>query len=490
MAMDAFATTLATTTSHETTNNHKANTNPSGTDMISSHHSDYILAMALDLYGRRMVTASGDRTVRLWELQQQQQPVTNANPNVDDEDDQNGTMTTTDASWVPLAVWQAHRSAVTAVAWAHPEFGGGILATAGADQDVKIWEEASSSSSSGSSSSSTAAVVHTTNNTNNNNINSNNCNSRWNCTASLTDARRAVTCLEFAPRQYGLKLATGSADGTVRLYEALDIMNLAVWSLAASLDSTNANTNNSTSDYVVVEGGGGASFSSGCTCLSWCTGRFDPPTLAAGGSSNNFAAAAVVLLYRYSDAARAWQVALAIPMAVGVDILDVAWAPNVGRRFHALAIATTMSSSNKNETNGKIEEQESEGNTTTSLTATKDNDWSCSNLKVVHLSREINNPNKEDASVSSNNNNSNNVAPTNSAPSASASISIVSQQDLFTPHDVWRCQWNVTGTVLASSGEYGAVHLYKRDEDGVYCDVAEVQGNLNRIATTAPTANQ
>ena len=97
-------------------------THPSSTEhpqqhqqILPSQHQDYILATALDVYGRRLATCSGDRTVRVFDLSDAGQ-------------------------WCLAAAWQAHRGAVTAVAWAHPEFGS-LLATAGTDHDVKIWEE-------------------------------------------------------------------------------------------------------------------------------------------------------------------------------------------------------------------------------------------------------------------------------------------------------------------------------------------------------------
>lgn len=72
-------------------------------------HLDYVLDMAFDYYGRRFATASGDRTVRVWDL--------NA-----------------EGAWTTDArranEWQAHRGPVHAVSWAHPEFGQ-LLATAG-----------------------------------------------------------------------------------------------------------------------------------------------------------------------------------------------------------------------------------------------------------------------------------------------------------------------------------------------------------------------
>jgi nucleoporin SEH1 len=313
------------------------------TQVIPSQHADYILATALDCYGRRMATVSGDRFVRVWDLQ-------------------------SDGSWVAssnASAWQAHRSAVTDISWAHAEFGS-LLATAGADHDCKIWEELQTGNS-----------------------------SRWNLKAALTEARKGVTTIEFAPRHWGLKLATGSQDGCVRIYEAVDIMNLAQWPVAATLQAFNTDT-------------------VGCTSISWCTGRFDPPTLVAGGSH--------LVIYRYSDAARAWQAVLQLPAVT--DILDVAWAPNVGRRFHSIAVAAEDA------------------------------------LRVLKLSRE----NRE------------------------GGLALESTQDI--PVTAWRCQWNVTGTVLASSGDAGTVQLYKCSDDGTYQCVSKIQGDLHQVAAAAAASGQ
>ena len=350
-----------TSTTPEETRNHATNNCTTQQVMMNSYHTDFVFATALDVYGRRMATVSGDRIIRIWDL-------------------------LPDGSWQPTHQWPAHKSAVTCVSWAHAEFGI-LVATGGTDQQVHVWEEVSSSSSSSSSSSTgssgstninaAAAVAAATTTTR----------VKWNLKASLTDARRGVTCTEFAPRQWGLKLATGSLDGCVRIYEAVDIMNLEQWPISATLQAF-------TSD-------------AGCTSISWCTGRFDPPTLVAGGSH--------VTIFRYSDAARAWQSILQLP-AISTDVLDVAWAPNVGRRYHSIAVANEDT------------------------------------LRIFKLSRET-------------------------------PITVLAQKDITV--SAWRCQWNVTGTVLASSGDAGTVQLYKSNSDGVYEVVSKIQGDLSSIGATA-----
>ena len=134
--------------------------NASSTQVISSMHQDYIHGCAFDIYGRRMATCSGDRFVRVWDLKDS-------------------------GEWSLVGEWQAHRGSVSMLSWGHPEFGS-LIATCGSDHEAKIFEERTNATSAAS---------------------------RWTAKAQLTEARKAVSCVEFAPRHWGLKLATGSADG-------------------------------------------------------------------------------------------------------------------------------------------------------------------------------------------------------------------------------------------------------------------------------------
>ena len=54
------------------------------------------------------------------------------------------------------------------------------------------------------------------------------------CRATLLDSRRSVADIAFAPRSHGLRIATGSSDGFVRIYEAMDVTNLSTWTLMVS----------------------------------------------------------------------------------------------------------------------------------------------------------------------------------------------------------------------------------------------------------------
>ena len=134
---------------------------------------------------------------------------------------------------------------------------------------------------------------------------------RWVQKAQLTEARKAVTCIEFAPKHVGLRIATGSADGVVRVYEAIDVMNLNHWPMCQCFD---ADTESEL----------------GVTSLSWCTGIFEPPMLVVGGSSGR------VTVWRFSDASRQWCIAAELPNH-SLPVFDVSWAPNIGRSFHLIA---------------------------------------------------------------------------------------------------------------------------------------------------------
>ena len=326
-------------------------TGGSSTQILSSLHMDYIHCVAFDVYGRRMATCSGDRFVRVWDL-------------------------TDRGEWSLVGEWQAHRGSVEKICWAHPEFGS-LLATCGSDHEAKIFEERT---------------------------HANTIASRWTVKAQLTEARRAVNCVEFAPRHWGLKLATGGADGCVRIYEAVDIMNLSQWSLGATLNA-------------FAEG-------LGVTCLSWNSGRFEPPTLVVGGTH--------LIVYQYSDANRSWLPLLQLPGGAEKNVLDVAWAPNVGRRYHYIASAEDKQ------------------------------------LSIYKLNR----------GVTSTTTNENSNKPSQQADSG---LELDSTQTLDAKH-AWRCQWNVTGTVLASSGDAGIVQFWKSDMDGQFECVSQISGDVSGVA--------
>jgi nucleoporin SEH1 len=82
-----------------------------------------------------------------------------------------------------------------------------------------------------------------------------------------------VNDVKFAPRHQGLKLATASADGKVKIWEAPDSFVLSTWNLQ---------------DEFQVEQTVGVEVDSehGLTALSWSDCPFEAPKLVVGGYSS------------------------------------------------------------------------------------------------------------------------------------------------------------------------------------------------------------
>ena len=51
-----------------TSNEQQTNNSNKTSQTLSHNHLDYVLSMSFDYYGRRFATSSGDRTVRVWNL--------------------------------------------------------------------------------------------------------------------------------------------------------------------------------------------------------------------------------------------------------------------------------------------------------------------------------------------------------------------------------------------------------------------------------------
>ncbi|KNC76549.1 hypothetical protein SARC_10955 [Sphaeroforma arctica JP610] len=123
---------------------------------------------------------------------------------------------------------------------------------------------------------------------------------QWVKRTALVDSRNSVKDIDFSPKSMGLKLATCSADGVIRTYEALDVTNLSHWSLMEEFQSK------------------------GCSCLSWNPSRFARPMIAVGGDDPD------VSIWMYKNANQTWIEEL-ILKGHESSIESVAFAPNIGR---------------------------------------------------------------------------------------------------------------------------------------------------------------
>lgn len=338
---------------------------------INAKHNDLIHDVAYDYYGHRMATCSSDQYVKIW------------------DQDKFG-------NWNLSSAWKAHSGSVWKVTWCHPEFGQ-VIATCSFDRTACIWEE----------------VVEQ-------NIGEGPL-KRWTKKANLVDSRTSVTDVKFGPRYLGLYLTTCSADGTIRIYEAPDVMNLSQW----------------TQQHEV-------SFKPSCSCLTWTNSfnRFHIPLIAVGSDDNNTSVNSKIAIYEYNEQSRRMR-----PVDAFVNVMDavhdIVFAPTLGRSFHLLAVAT------KNVKIIKLKPIVDVGNNVASNSVSS----------------------ASSSTVTSSNNSSSGVTTPGAPPLTPAGRYDVTVVGSFDDHyyTVWRVSWNVLGTVLASSGDDGCVRLWKCYRDNWEC---------------------
>ncbi|RKP07427.1 WD40-repeat-containing domain protein [Thamnocephalis sphaerospora] len=294
---------------------------------FDANHEDLVHDIAYDFYGRRLVSCSSDQKLKVWDFDE-------------------------DAGWELNDSWKAHDCSVLKVCWGHPEYGQ-VIASCSFDRSVRIWEEQDHEPR--------------------------NSGRRWVERARLVDSRGSVQDIEFAPHHHGLWMATCAADGTVRIYEAMEVVNLSHWTL--------------TEEFEVSVGGAGKE-AEGNYCLSWCPSKFQQPQLAVGCGRDH-----TCKIFRMDQHGK-WQAREELFGHEGV-VHDVAWAPNVGRSYHLIA------------------------------TACKDH-----RVRIFKLTE---NPGDNERRYK---------------------VEMVAN---FVDHnaEVWRVEWNITGTILSTSGDDGKVRLWK-----------------------------
>lgn len=323
---------------------------------INAEHKDLIHDIAYDFYGNRMATCSSDQFVKVW-----------------DQD--------SDGKWILSSSWKAHSGSVWKVTWAHPEFGQ-VLATCSFDRTAAVWEEIVGETP-GPGERGTRHWVRKTN---------------------LVDSRTSVTDVKFGPKAQGLQLATCSAEGIIRIYEAPDIMNLTQWTLQHEV-----------------------SCKLSLSCLSWnpSLSKVHPPIIAVGSDDTNPVNPTnpgKVIIFEYSENSRRW-IKIDTLNSVTEPVHDISFAPNLGRSFHILAVAT----------------------------------------KDVRIF---------------------NLVPNSSELGGSSKFDIQSVAQ-FDDHSsiVWRVCWNITGNILASSGDDGTVRMFKMNYLHSWIPVAILKGDGSQIPT-------
>eukprot|EP00467_Chlorarachnion_reptans_P024118 CAMPEP_0114507884 /NCGR_PEP_ID=MMETSP0109-20121206/12272_1 /TAXON_ID=29199 /ORGANISM="Chlorarachnion reptans, Strain CCCM449" /LENGTH=324 /DNA_ID=CAMNT_0001686715 /DNA_START=325 /DNA_END=1299 /DNA_ORIENTATION=+ len=123
-------------------------------------HEEMIHDAQLDFYGKRIATASSDRTIKIFELQGKNKAL--------------------------LAELKGHTGPVWQVAWGHPK-NGNLLASCSYDRKVCIWQEVSKN--------------------------------QWRCVYEDNQHKASVNAVSWAPHELNAcMLASASADGTVSIH--------------------------------------------------------------------------------------------------------------------------------------------------------------------------------------------------------------------------------------------------------------------------------
>ena len=358
---------------------------------------DYVHDVAYDHSGRRVATCSSDNTIKVF-----------------------------DEAGHKVAEWKAHTGSIWRLSWAHPEFGV-ALASCSFDRKVCIWEDTAEESPVDG----TVARI-----------------ASWPRAAELADARDSVVDLQFAPHHMGVRLASCSADGFVRVHEAPDVLDLASWEkhsefdAAEGLDASSVGSSvHGGSTLALGAGGGGSGGGLGGSgagldgggdtrrpeplCLAWCPSVVEGSMLLVGMTDGR-----AVL---WGCAESGWSRLLALGVGGGRGHSDcvrsVSWAADVGRSYHLLATGSR----------DKL-------------------------VRLWNVQRTV--PvDDEDAAWA--------AAAEEEGGSGGGGFDVVGDgwkvrccAELPHRSQVWRVSWNASGSMLATSEDDGSVSVFKMDAHG------------------------
>ncbi|KAH3686832.1 hypothetical protein WICPIJ_002199 [Wickerhamomyces pijperi] len=223
---------------------------------------------------------------------------------------------------------------------------------------------------------------------------------RWKRIATLNDSRGPLYDVQFAPSHLGLRLATVGIDGVLRVYDALEPSDLRNWSLTAEVSVLSSTIERHLqSDFA----------------LAWCRSRFSPEKIVVCALDRGY-------VYHRDQEGNKLQLAAELPEHGGL-IRSVSWAPSMGRNYQLLATGCK---------DGKVRFFKLTERVITSKSRRRNQDDSNNNAETQdHLE-----------------------------PSVAVEVELISEHDDH-KGEVWSVSWNLTGTILSSSGDDGKIRLWK-----------------------------
>lgn len=247
-----------------------------------------------DRYGNKLASCSSDQKIKIYTL---------------NDGISSGELTPTDSvdtdQWTLSQTITAHNTSILKLSWCHPEFGT-LLASLSSDKTIHIYQ----------------LYQHT-----------------HKRVAKINEFNDSITCIKFVPRHLGLKLCIGSIDGTVRLYDCNDIINLASWTLCDTIDCTQHNNNNNLSSNTTNNKHNNAIHS-----ISFSNNMFDVAMISVAvdntvriyAQSNQSQPSNT---YTYTPNSQSQWISVA-ELSGHTDVVnDVSWSELLGRSYHTIATA-------------------------------------------------------------------------------------------------------------------------------------------------------
>ncbi|KAL4204137.1 hypothetical protein AMTRI_Chr01g108220 [Amborella trichopoda] len=229
--------------------------------------------------GQRMAVGSTDGTLSIY-----------------DSDDPTST------SFSCTSQWKAHVGVICKIVWVPPEYGDGIACISG-DGTLSVWEEVEEG---------TQPLT-------------------WKLCKLFEFQEIQALDLQFGNYLMGLKLVVAFADGHVKIYELQDPLELKRWQLQAEFQNV--------MDFLARSG------KPSCVSASIAWNPQKPQSQRAAfvlGFNSDLPQFNSSKIWEFDETHQRWQpvAELALPGDEGDQVHALAWAPNIGRPYEVVAVAT------------------------------------------------------------------------------------------------------------------------------------------------------